>query len=170
MDELKFNLLYRWFVGLGMDAAVLNATVFCKNRNRRLVGEVAGRFLGALLAAEVTLMRRSDRRRRITLGADKAYDATGFVTTCTSFRVTPQVARNNTEKRSNIAASIAASTGYATGQRASKRIEEVFAWVTTIDGQDKTRHRGLDRVGWHFKLALAIYNLIGIPRLLVTPA
>jgi transposase len=50
MQELEFNLLYRWFVGLGIDDAVWDATVFCKNRDRLLAGDVAARFLARLLA------------------------------------------------------------------------------------------------------------------------
>jgi transposase len=281
MEELEFNLLYRWFVGLGIDDPVWDATVFCKNRDRLLAGEVATRFLASLLAlpevkrllsdehfsvdgtlieawasimsfrardgeddggapsdsggrnqerdfhgttwsnethrsttdgdarlyrkgrnkeaklcylghalmenrhglavdglvsrttgeaerlaAEVMLMRRPERRRRITLGADKAHDAADFVATCQSFRVTPHVARNTTGRRSNITDAVAESDGYAASQKARKRIEEVFAWVKTIAGQDKARHRGLVRVDWQFTLALAAYNLIRIPKLI----
>ena len=36
MEELEYNLLYRWLVGLGIDEAVWDATVFCKNRERQL--------------------------------------------------------------------------------------------------------------------------------------
>ena len=50
MQELEFNLLYRWFVGLGVDDAVWDATVFCKNRDRLLAGDVATHFLAKLLA------------------------------------------------------------------------------------------------------------------------
>ena len=64
----------------------------------------------------------------------------------------------------------AASDGYAMSQRARKRIEEVFAWVKTVAGWRKTRHRGLARVGWQFTLALAAYNLIRLPKLLAGPA
>ena len=285
MQELEYNLLYRWFVGLGIDDEVWDATVFCKNRDRLLAGEVANRFLASLLAvpkvkrllsgehfsvdgtliaawasiknfrprdrddsgdgagasggrnaerdyhgakwsnethrsitdgdarlyrkgrnkearlcylghammenrnglvvdglvsratgeaercaAEAMVMRRPDRRRRITLGADKAYDAAGFVATCKSFRVTPHVARNVSGRRSNIPDAVAGSDGYGASQRVRKRIEEVFGWVKTIARQDKTHHRGLARVGWQFTLALAAYNLIRIPKLLAGPA
>ena len=34
MEQLNFNLLYRWFVGLGIDDKVWDASVFCKNRDR----------------------------------------------------------------------------------------------------------------------------------------
>ena len=50
MEQLEFNLLYRWFVGLGIDDAVWDATVFCKNRDRLLAGDVARRFLDEVLA------------------------------------------------------------------------------------------------------------------------
>jgi len=50
MERLEFDLLFRWFVGLGMDEAVWNHSVFSKNRDRLLAGEVAGKFLAAVLA------------------------------------------------------------------------------------------------------------------------
>ena len=45
MEQLEFNLLFRWFVGLGIDDRVWDATVFTKNRERLLAGDVASRFL-----------------------------------------------------------------------------------------------------------------------------
>jgi transposase len=45
MEQLEYNLLFRWFVGLSMDDEVWNATVFSKNRERLLGGEIAQRFL-----------------------------------------------------------------------------------------------------------------------------
>jgi transposase len=50
MEQLNYNLLYRWFVGLGMDDAVWNVTVFTKNRDRLLDGEVATEFFQQVLA------------------------------------------------------------------------------------------------------------------------
>ena len=44
MEQLDYNLLFRWFVGLTMDAAVWDATVFTKNRDRLIAGEVAQEF------------------------------------------------------------------------------------------------------------------------------
>ena len=41
MEQLHYNLLYRWFVGLGVDEAVWVPTVFTKNRDRMLGAEVA---------------------------------------------------------------------------------------------------------------------------------
>jgi transposase len=50
MEDLEYNLLYRWFVGLGMDEPVWDATVFCKNRERFIDGEIARQFFGQVVA------------------------------------------------------------------------------------------------------------------------
>src|SRR3984893_9953517 len=42
MEQLQYNLLFRWFVGLNMDDTVWVPTVFSKNRDRLLAGEIAG--------------------------------------------------------------------------------------------------------------------------------
>jgi transposase len=49
MEELDYNLLFRWFVGLNMDDPVWDATVYCKNRDRLLKGEVAQAFFEEVL-------------------------------------------------------------------------------------------------------------------------
>ena len=49
MERLQFDLLFRWFVGLGIDDAVWDHSVFSKNRNRLLEGDVAARFMAAVL-------------------------------------------------------------------------------------------------------------------------
>jgi transposase len=50
MEQLGYNLLFRWFVGLSVDDPVWDATVFSKNRDRLLAGEIAAAFLSAVLA------------------------------------------------------------------------------------------------------------------------
>jgi len=50
MEQLTYNMLVRWFVGLSMDAPVWDVTVFSKNRDRLLEGDIARDFLLALLA------------------------------------------------------------------------------------------------------------------------
>lgn len=50
MERLEFDLLFRWFVGLGIDDGVWDASSFSKNRDRLLTTEVAQGFLSALLA------------------------------------------------------------------------------------------------------------------------
>jgi transposase len=44
MEQLDYNLLFRWFVGLNMDYAIWDCTVFSKNRDRLLEADVAGAF------------------------------------------------------------------------------------------------------------------------------
>jgi transposase len=50
IESLQYNLLFRWFVGLSMDAPVWHATTFTKNRDRLLDGDIAARFFDAVLA------------------------------------------------------------------------------------------------------------------------
>jgi transposase len=49
MDQLDYNLLFRWFVGLSLDEAVWDETVFTKNRERLIEGDIARRFMAAVL-------------------------------------------------------------------------------------------------------------------------
>ena len=49
MEQLEYNLLFRWFVGLKMDDEVWDVTVFTKNRERLLEGEIAGTFFAQVL-------------------------------------------------------------------------------------------------------------------------
>src|SRR6266540_6659155 len=49
MEQLDYNLLFRWFVGLGMDDAVWSPTTFTKNRDRLLAGDIAAAFFDAVL-------------------------------------------------------------------------------------------------------------------------
>jgi transposase len=50
MERLEFDLLFRWFVGLGVDDPAWDHSTFSKNRDRLLEGEIAARFLAAVLA------------------------------------------------------------------------------------------------------------------------
>jgi transposase len=50
MERLEFDLLFRWFVGLGVDDAVWDHSSFSKNRDRLLEGDIAAKFLAAVLA------------------------------------------------------------------------------------------------------------------------
>lgn len=292
MEQLDYNLLFRWFVGLAMDAPVWDPTVFTKNRDRLLDGEVATKFLNAVLGQtrvktllsddhfsvdgtlieawaslksfrakdgsdeppspgrnaernfhkqkrsnethqsttdpQAKLYRKGDgqaaklcfmghvlmenrngllvgagldqasgtaereaalklvdahrpmvrrtRPRRITLGADKAYDTADFVTALRERQVTPHVACNDhltkTGKRRTTAidARTTHHPGYTVSQVIRKRIEEAFGWIKTIAMLRKTRHRGIARVGWMFTLAAAAYNLVRIPKLLAAPS
>jgi transposase len=280
MEQLDYNLLFRWFVGLPMDATVWDVTVFTKNRERLIEGDIATQFMAAVLrqprvktllsddhfsvdgtlieawasmksfrpkdgsgppsgpgrngerdfhgekrsndthasttdpdarlirkgpgqasrlaymghvlmenrnglAVDARLTRATgtaereaalamiDERSgtyRITLGADKAYDVGAFVASLRDRIVSPHVTQNTKGRRSAIDGRTTRHPGYAVSLRIRKRIEEVFGWVKTSAGLSKTRHRGLDRVGWTFTLTVAAYNLIRLPKLLATPA
>jgi len=50
MEEIDYSMLFRWFVGMNLDEPVWDVTVFTKNRNRLLEGDVAREFLGEVLS------------------------------------------------------------------------------------------------------------------------
>ena len=50
MERLEFDLLFRWFVGLGVDDPVWDHSTFSKNRDRLLAGEIAAKYLAGVLA------------------------------------------------------------------------------------------------------------------------
>ena len=50
MERLEYDLLFRWFVGIGVDDPAWDHSVFSKNRDRLLDGDIAAKFLNAILA------------------------------------------------------------------------------------------------------------------------
>jgi transposase len=60
IEQLDYNLLFRWFVGLGMDDAVWSPTTFTKNRDRLLDGDIAAAFFEAVLIHADTARLLSD--------------------------------------------------------------------------------------------------------------
>ena len=285
MERLEFDLLFRWFVGLGVDDPAWDHSVFSKNRERLLKGEVAAKFLQAVLAqprvkrllssdhfsvdgtlieawASIKSFRRKDGSggdgegpgrnaernfhgekrsnethrsttdpdaklyrkgdgqparlcymghalmenrhglavgggatlasgtaereaalglidsgpgrsgRRITLGADKAYDVMQFVKDLRARTVTPHIAidghvrKTGRPRRTAVDGRVIRHAGYAASQRCRKRIEEVFGWIKSQAGLAKVKLRGRLRVDSAFTLALAAYNLIRLPKLL----
>jgi transposase len=288
-ERLEFDLLFRWFVGIGVDDPVWDHSAFSKNRDRLLEGEIAAKFLSAVLAqpkvkrllssdhfsvdgtlieawasiksfrrkdggdddsqgpgrnaernfhreqrsnqthrsttdpdarlykkgdgqpaklcymghalmenrhglvvgggvsaatdtaereAALVLIdnRRGDGRRRITLGADKAYDVTPFVHELRGRSVTPHIAidghlsKTGKPRKTAVEGRTTRHGGYDISQRCRKRIEEVFGWIKSSAGLAKVKLRGRDRVDAAFTLALAAYNLVRLPKLLTAPA
>jgi transposase len=284
MEQIDYNLLFRWFVGLGIDDPVWDHSTFSKNRDRLLDADVAAKFLEAVLRhrkvkqflsddhfsvdgtlveawaslksfrakdssdeppsagrngerdfhgekrkndthesttdPDSKLYRKGDGQpaklcfighalmenrsglvvqadlgqasgtaereaairminrqspgstRRITLGADKGYDATAFVDALRRMVVTPHIARNDAvtktgnRRRSAVDARTTRHEGYAISQRVRKRVEEVFGWAKTVAGLAKTKLRGTERNAFKFTFTMAAYNLIRMPRLL----
>lgn len=287
-ERLDSDLLFRWFVGLGVNEAVFDHSTFSKNRDRLLTSEVAQRFLAAVLAqrrvkkllssehfsvdgtlidawasmksvrpkdsggrppgggggrnadvdfrgesrsnathasttdpdaklfrkgrgqpshlcyighalienrsglvvaglltrasslaereAALSLLDACSHARHATLGADKAYDARGFVADCRARAVTPHVARNDFvsvagwRRRSAIDGRTTRHLGYGLSQRARKRVEEVFGWLKAQAGMAKSRFCGQPRVAAAFAFALVAYDLVRLPKLLGSPA
>ena len=285
MEQLDFNLLFRWFVGLGVDDAVWDPSTFSKNRDRLLDGSVAAAFLSAVLAiprvkrllsqhhfsvdgtliqawasmksfrpkdedkppeppeppaggrnaevdfrgqrlsndthrsitdpearlyrkgrgreAKLSFMghalmenryglivdgcvteenghaertaalamieKRADRPNRITLGADKGYDAEDFVNELRSMNVTPHIARNTKGRCSALDGRTTRHPGYAVSQRIRKRIEEGFGWGKEFGLLRRIRMRGRERVDMAFAFSAAACNLIRLPKLLSAP-
>ncbi|MFB6453333.1 IS5 family transposase [Bradyrhizobium tunisiense] len=289
MKRLEFDLLFRWFVGLGVDDPVWDHSTFSKNRDRLLEWEIAAKFLAAVLAQpkvkrllsndrfsvdgtlieawasiksfrskdgsdddrpgpgrnaersfreekrsnethqsatdpEAKLYKKGDGQpaklcyighalmenrhglavsggisqatgtaerdkaleliddyrgeseRRITLGADKAYDVTQFVHDLRGRSVTPHIAidghlsKTGKRRKTEVDGRTTRHIGYDISQRCRKRIEEVFGWIKSSAGLAKVKLRGRDRVDAAFTLALAAYNLVRLPKLLVAPA
>lgn len=271
MEQLDYNLLFRWFVGLGMDDSVWVPTVFSKNRDRLLEGDIAKEFFTRVLAqaknrhllssehftvdgtlieawagqksfrkkeetgdhppddpgnptvdfhgekrsnathesttdpeaklfkkgkgreaklaymghvlmenrnglvvdaelttatgkaereAALSMLEQVSGSRQVTVGADKGYDTKDFVAQARALDATPHVAQNVSGRRSAIDGRTTRHEGYTISQRIRKRVEEVFGWMKTIGLMRKTRHKGVDRVGWMFVFAAAAYNLI----------
>jgi transposase/IS5 family transposase len=115
-------------------------------------------------AALAMIEPRADRPIRITLGADKGYDAEDFVNELRAMNVTPHVAAK--AKGSAVGRRTTRHAGYAVSQRIRKRIEEAFGWSKTVGLAAKTMLRGRDRVGGQFIFNLAAYNLVRLPKLL----
>lgn len=175
MERLEFDLLFRWFVGLGVDDPVWDATVFGKNRDRHALMENRSALIvdacvttanghAERIAALHMIEPRADRPGRISLGADKGYDAEDFVNELRSMNVTPHVAAK--AKHSALDGRTTRHATYRLSQIIRKRIEEPFGWIKSAGGFAKTRLRGLAKVGWQFTFNAAAYNAIRLPKLL----
>jgi transposase len=107
---------------------------------------------------------------RITVGADKAYDAREFVSACRDLGATPHVAQNvNAHRGSAIDGRTTRNAGYTTSQRIRKRIESIFGWMKTTGNFRRTRYRGLARTQLAAHFVAAAYNLVRMARLIDAP-
>ena len=122
------------------------------------------------LAALEMIEAHADRPVRVTLGADKGYDAADFVAELRELNVVPHVAQNTSGRRSAIDGRTTRHETYRVSQRIRKRVEEAFGWVKTTGGIAKSRFVGRARTGMAFTLAAAAYNLVRLPKLLAGTA
>lgn len=104
--------------------------------------------------------------RRLTVGADKAYDTADFVADMRQMCVTPHVAQNNKGRASAIDARTTRHQGYAVSQKKRKLVEEAFGWGKTIGGLARPMRKGKGRMGFVFTFTMAAYDLVRLPRLL----
>src|SRR5258706_265675 len=176
MEQIDYNLLFRWFVGLGIDDAVWDHSTFSKNRDRLLDADVAAKFLEAVLRHPKVKRFLSDDHFSVdgalveawaslkSFRANDGSDASDFVAGLRQKCVTPHVAQK--VKGSAIDGRTTRHEGYKMSQRKRKLVEEAFGWGKTIAGLAKVEVRGLPRVRFKFTFAMAAYNLIRMPRLL----
>ncbi len=144
-----------------------------ENRNGLIVGAELMHATGTAEreAALILIDRHKPASRRVTLGADKLYDAAPFIAALRARKVTPHVAINGAVSKTGKVRSTLVDgrtiqhPGYAISQCIRKRIEEGFGWGKTIAGLRKVKLRGLSKVRGLFTFTMAAYNLIRIPKL-----
>jgi len=148
--------------------------VLMENRNGLAVGAALTRATGtAERDATLALLDRRSRRR-VTLGADKAYDVTAFIADLRRRRVTPHIAidgrvsKHGVVRKTGVDGRTTRHRGYRASQICRKRIEEVFGWIKAQAGLAKFKVRGCAKAEAVFTFAVAAYNLIRIPKLLAT--
>lgn len=135
--------------------------VLMENRNGLIVDLTLTEATGsAEREAALRLLGRRRGRRRITVGADKAYDTSDFVGGCRALNVTPQVAQHTTRRRSRIDKRTTRHPGYALAQRLRKRVEEIFGWAKTVANGRKLRYIGVTRNEAWATITGAAYNLV----------
>lgn len=151
--------------------------VLMENRNGlAILGEVTRASGTAERDAALGLIDRRRPERRITVGADKAYDVVDFVQALRARQVTPHIAidghvtKTGKTRKTGVDKRITRHPGYAISQCCRKRIEEIFGWTKTIGGLAQLKLRGLAKARAAFTFALAAYNLIRMPKLLEAPA
>lgn len=147
-----------------------------ENRNGLAIdGDVSHATGTAERDMALVLIGRCESERRITLGADKAYDVTEFLEALRAREVTPHIAidghvtKTGKTRKTAVDGRTTRHPGYAISQRIRKRIEEIFGWTKTNGGLSQLKRRGLDKARAVFVLGLAAYNLIRLPKLLEAP-
>ena len=119
-------------------------------------------------ALEMLEAAREDERR-ITVGADKAFDIRPFVEGCRERGIVPHVAQNTSNRRSCIDGRTTRHPGYAASQRRRKLIETLFADAKQHGALRQVKVRGLERVDLAFTMAMMAANLRRLARLMFMP-
>lgn len=99
-----------------------------ENRNGLVVSALTTRAYGSAERDAALLMAEGlPGMHRVTLGADKGYDAHDFIAELRHMEITPHIAQNDTNRRSAVDERTTRHAGYQVSQKKRKRIEEVFA-------------------------------------------
>src|SRR2546427_732238 len=175
MEQLQYNLLFRWFVGMEMDEEVWNHAVFSKNRERLLNEEIAEAFFQRVLAQAQPYLSDEhftvDGTRIEAWASQKSFrrkdDTEEFVRELRRMHITPHVAQNHTNRCSAIDRRTTRHIGYELSQQKRKRVEQSFGWMKVIGMLKKVKLRGLEKVGWLFTFTGAAYNLCRLRNLQV---
>ncbi len=142
--------------------------VLVENRNGLIAAATTTQADGtAERDAALLLLNDLQRRRgrRITAGADKAYDTKDFVSTVRELRVTPHVTQNTSNRRSAIDGRTTHHPGYEISLSKRWLVEKPFGWLKQVGPLKKVKLRGLAKVDWMFVFSCAAFNLFRIPKL-----
>ena len=145
-----------------------------ENRNGLAVGGTVTQANGTAerRASEAMLKNKAKGSKRITVGEDKAYDASDHVAALRRMSVTPHVAQNHSLtktgkcRRSAIDSRTTRHIGYQISQTCRKMTECIFGWGKQHGTMRKTKHRGIAAVAADFMINLIAYNLVRIPKLI----
>ena len=174
MEQIEYNLLFRWFIGLSMDDAVWVPTVFTKNRQRLIEHDAVVAFFNEVLkqadkkkwlskehfSVDGTLIQAWAGHKSFVRKDDKGDDAAEFIEALQEMKVTPHVAQNKSNRASAVPEEIAATDGYRISQQKRKLIEQGFGWAKFIGPIRQVMVRGIKKVDQVFVLAMATYKLV----------
>jgi len=113
--------------------------------------------------------KQEGRSRRLTVGADKAYDTKDFVGTARELNVTAHVTKNEKGRRSNLGHRTTRHSGYAVSLSRRWLVEKGFSWLKQTGPLRQVKLPGLENVDWLFVFSCAAHNLIRMPRLMAQP-
>jgi len=171
MEELQYNLLFRWFVGLDLDVPVWDVTVFTKNQDRLLACEMATAFFEQVLAQAKSHHLLSDKHFTFDGTLIEAWPGQkSFKQKTNAAPVPPTNDPGNPsvgfrgERRTN--ATHALTTDPEAQLYKSTRVEQIFGWLKTVGLLRKVKLRGVRWIGWLFTFAAAAYSLV---RMLQSP-
>ena len=122
-----------------------------ENRNGLAVGSIVTQATGTA-EREAALKPSEGLKPEATLGADKGYDAEGFVEALKARKIVPHIAiqghvgKRGKVRKTAVPNAVATSQGYTISQRKRKRIEDIFGWIKTTAGLHQLKIRGIKRV------------------------